>query len=83
MSGHKISGKALSSIYAKAAVWLERNPVESADVAIRQVTKRLSPVTISGACILFRDSFGCWIGNGEGILMLCFASAMAATGELS
>jgi hypothetical protein len=30
----------------------------------------------------FRDFFGCWINDDEGVLMLCFASAAAATGDM-
>lgn len=77
-----VRNSALASIYADAAAWLERNPSSAASDAISVVTKRLSFRTSSEANIVFRENFGCWIGNDEGVLMLCFASEIARAGEL-
>lgn len=80
-----VRNSALSQIYAEAAALMECEGyanVSAASDAIARVTWRLSFRVRAEANIVFRDNFGCWINNAEGILMLCFASAMAATGEL-
>lgn len=72
----------LSAIYADAAAWLERNPGYDPDLAIGKATDRLSDCISSIARLAFRESYGAWCGDDEGVTMLCFASAVAATGDL-
>lgn len=73
----------LAPIYAKAAGWLEENgPCYDAHLAIMNVTARLSFRTRAIAGNTFTDNFGCWIGNDEGVLMLCFAATLADAGDL-
>lgn len=72
----------LARIYADAAAWLERTPDYDAEWAIAKATDRMSFTVGSMARFIFRENFGAWTGDAEGVTMLCFASALAGTGDL-
>lgn len=68
--------------YADAAAWLEQNPGYDASTAILKATDHLPETTARLAALAFLESFGAWIGNDEGVLMLCFAADFARTDRL-
>ena len=72
----------MSRIFADAAAWLEANPQYDAHTAIRKATDKLSDRVASIAPIAFRDTCCVWAGDDESVLMLCFAAAVSATGDL-
>lgn len=68
--------------YADAAAWLEQNPNYDASTAIFKVAEPISDRTARLAALAFFDNFGCWCGDDEGVLMLCFAAQFARTDYL-
>ena len=79
------AGLTAATIYAEAAALLEGYPdIWDADRAIAQAAEkqRRAWKTAMLARMAFRDCFGCWINNDDGVLMLCFAAAAAKTGDL-
>lgn len=72
--------KKLSDIFSEAAAHLEREPRYDANWAIAYATDRMPEHVGSMARYLFRFSFG-QVGGDEGVMLLGFASAMAATGD--
>ena len=72
----------LSSIFADAAAWLEAHPDYDTECAICTATDRFSDRVSSVARFAFRDAYGAWTGDDEGVMMLCFAAAVAETGDL-
>lgn len=73
----------LAQIYADAAAWMEAHGASyDAEVAIGKATDHLSDRVALVARFAFRDAFGAWVGDDDGLVMLCFASALARTGDL-
>lgn len=60
--------------YADAAAWLERNPGYDAHVAISAATEGWPEGCRALPAYEFRERFGQWAGDDEGVLILCFAS---------
>ena len=79
---YSVPYKTLGRIWADAAAWMEANPGYDAHVAIMKATDHLSSRLAHAATLEFSDSFGAWGGNDDGVLMLCFASVLANTGDL-
>ena len=75
----------LASIYAEAAQQLEAHPeYDDPLYAIRKATEArgMDDGLATYAWMHFRGCTGAWNGGDESIVLLCFASAMAATGDL-
>lgn len=67
----------MSEVFERAAAWAEGNPNYDVDLAIGKATDSHSLSTSLRARMYFRDAYGAWPGNDDGILMLCFAAAIA------
>lgn len=80
--GRSIPQAVFAQAYADAAMWLEQNPSYDASTAILKATDHLSERTARLAALAFFKSFGAWSGDGEGVLMLCFAASFARTDRL-
>lgn len=84
-------GDVVAAIYRRAAVLMENDPkADDTDLAIsiasserwrgddhRAYVNRMLPR------MAFRDMFGCWMNNDEGILMMGFAACAAETGDMT
>lgn len=77
-----MSQAVFAQAYEDAAAWLEQNPNYDASTAILKATDHLPEMTARLAGLAFFESFGCWCGDDEGVLMLCFAAAFARTDRL-
>lgn len=74
----------MASVYAEAAKQLEAHPeYDDPLYAIRVATeaRRLDDSRARYMWRYFMERVGLWAGDDEGIVLLCFASAMAATGD--
>lgn len=74
----------IASVYAEAAKQLEEHPeYDDPLYAIRKATeaRKLDDSVALYIWRHFLDRTGAWLNNAEGIVLLCFASAMTATGD--
>lgn len=74
----------VASVYAEAAKQLEDHPeYDDPLYAIRKATeaRKLNDSVALYIWRHFLDRTGTWLNDAEGIMLLCFASAMATTGD--
>ena len=78
----EIAPEVIAAVYANAAAILEEDSTYGVHHAITKASDHLPEHVYRFAFTSFYERFGVWSGNDEGVTMLCFAAALAKTGDL-
>ena len=78
----QIAPEVVAAVYASAAAILENDFTYGVHHAITKASDHLPEHVYRFAFTAFHEAFGVWSGDDDGVTMLCFAAAIARTGDL-